>query len=74
MLKMSEPYTVSKILEPAAKSIAFSGDGKLLATGSRDKAVRIWDSVTRQQKLLLRHDWDVSGLDFSPNGEWLVES
>ncbi len=74
MLEVSEPYAVSKIPDPAVRSIAFSSDGQLLATGSRDQAVRVWDSKTRQQRLLLRHDQDISDLDFSPDGKWLAVS
>ena len=30
-------------------SVAFSRDGKILAAGSADGAVRLWDVTTRQQ-------------------------
>ncbi len=54
-------------------SIAVSKDGKLLATGSADNAIIIWDANTYQliRKIEL-HKGQVTTLDFSPDGKFLV--
>jgi WD40 repeat protein len=54
-------------------SVAFSPDGKLLLTASRDRDVRVWDTATGARIGLLRiHFGPVSGASFSPDGRWIV--
>jgi WD40 repeat protein/serine/threonine protein kinase len=54
-------------------SVAFSLDGRRLASGSRDKTVKIWDSATGKELLSLKgHTEAVMSVAFSPNGQRLA--
>lgn len=55
-------------------SLDFSPDGLLLASASRDKTVRVWDTVSRQLEHILEGP-DFSRIClFSPDGCWIVSA
>ena len=54
-------------------SVAWSPDGKLLASGSYDKMVKLWDAATGQEvKNLQDHIDAVFAVAFSPDGKHLA--
>jgi WD40 repeat protein len=58
-----------------AVSVAFSPDGRRLASGGQDKTVRLWDTETGQEMLTLRGHTDLVGhVLFDPSGRRLASS
>ena len=66
------------LLGGAANALAFRADGRLLATGGRDRIVRLWsvgeDEPPREVGALRGHDGTVWDLAFSPDGKLLVSA
>lgn len=57
----------------AIHRIAWSMDGQLLASPSRDKTIRIWDPGSGNlMRVLMGHTSWVNSVSWSPNGRWLA--
>ncbi|MBX7074897.1 MAG: protein kinase [Pirellulales bacterium] len=53
--------------------LAFSADGRLLASVSCDKTARIWDVGARREAAPpIRHEKSVTSVALHPSGEWLA--
>ena len=52
--------------------VAVSPDGRIVATASDDKSVRIWDATMSQQRVVLKHHDLVSAIALSPDGRFVA--
>lgn len=54
-------------------AVAFSPDGKLIASGGADRVVRVWDVATRRDRArLIGHTGFIGSIAFSPDGKTLA--
>jgi WD40 repeat protein/uncharacterized caspase-like protein len=59
----------------AVTKVAFSRDGKMLATGSSDNSIKIWDLATRRElRTLPGHSASIDSIDFSPDNRLLASA
>ncbi len=65
-LKRSWSYDANNYV----RSVAFSKDGRILATGGKDAMVRFWDIHTGElRRTLAEHSSTVNSIAFSPDGQ-----
>jgi serine/threonine protein kinase len=57
-------YGVLGKCESSVRSVAFSTDGRHLASGSNDNAVRLWNAQTGEVRVLGRCDFSESGFSY----------
>ncbi|WJW70100.1 serine/threonine protein kinase (plasmid) [Candidatus Chlorohelix allophototropha] len=57
------------------ESVAYSPDGKTLASGSLDNSIKLWDAVTgKELRTLSGHTSAVESVAYSPDGKTLASS
>jgi RNA polymerase sigma factor (sigma-70 family) len=59
-------------------AVAISADGKMVATGSEDRTIRLWDAATAQELRCLdghrNHEGKINAVAFSPDGKMLASA
>jgi len=74
-LRQGPPVTLSLGGRLDRPDLAFSPDGRRLATPSGKKDIKVWDGATGQPVASLEgHDDGVLRLAFSPDGRWLAST
>ncbi|WP_420582162.1 WD40 repeat domain-containing protein [Reichenbachiella sp.] len=57
----------------AVRTVAYSPDGKFIATGSRDNSIKLWEvSTSREIRTFLGHLNPVNIVAFDPSGRWIA--
>ncbi|KDR80404.1 hypothetical protein GALMADRAFT_136894 [Galerina marginata CBS 339.88] len=68
-----EDETAPKDGDLYIRSVRFSPDGKLLATGAEDRKIRVWDIAKRRVRHVFDgHQQEIYSLDFSRDGRHIV--
>lgn len=59
----------------SVRSVAFSPDGRRIASGSFDTTLKVWDAATGHQiRTFIRHTDGISSVAFSPDGKRIVSA
>ena len=75
LINLSTGSFTLNAFHPIASSMAFSADGRFLASGSFNMDFRIRDASTRQTiAQLIGHTGDVSSVDFFPDGKQIMSA
>jgi WD40 repeat protein len=74
-LESQTPLNILAAHTQAVKALAFSPDGKLLATAGDDGLILIWDIDNRKlAQTLSAHRWTISALAFLKDGHTLISA
>jgi WD40 repeat protein len=74
-MESKTPLCILTAHTQAVKTLAFSLNGKLLATAGDDGSIHIWDLEYRQlTQTLSAHRWTISGLAFWNDGNTLIST
>lgn len=66
---------IQKGHELAVLTVAVSPDSNYVATGSRDKTIKLWElSTGREVRSFLGHSASINQLDFSSDGKYLISA
>jgi WD40 repeat protein/serine/threonine protein kinase len=70
----AEEFQASEVVKPAElKSLAISGDSRIIATGHGDGTIKFWDVRSlKHEATILGHGGAVAGLASSPDGKVLA--
>jgi WD40 repeat protein len=58
--------------QAGVNTVAFSPDGRMIATGSEDNTVKLWQANGELLKTLTKHTRGVNAIAFSPDGQLLA--
>lgn len=68
-------HSQGSLLAQGVRTIAFSSDGKILASGGGDKLIKLWNTATWQEISTLNgHSDAISALAFSPVEQTLISA
>ena len=71
-MKIDRPKLSFKGHTAQIACIAFSPDGKTIATGGFDNTLRLWDTTTGKPKIIKEHNGWVESVAFSPDGKTIA--
>jgi WD40 repeat protein len=61
------------VLKDGGCPVAFSPDGKTLASGSNNRTIKLWEVATGQERATLKgHTGGITSVAFSPDGKTLA--